>query len=489
MSFAIPPSRNAPCPCGSGKRFKECCGAPGSAPFREPGSEPADPPDVLIERATRHHGAGRLAEAEALYRNALEREPQNAAAMHGIGVLALQRGDAAGGAAHIVRAVALRPDIAEFHGNLGLCYRRLGRVPEAVESQRRSIELDPRKSSRHANLAVALQEEGRMQEALEAFDRALALDPQNAEAQYSRSLLHLALGDYERGWRGYEWRSRCREFANRDLEPRGMRPWSGEPLQGKTLLVRREQGHGDIIQLLRFVPTLADRGGRVLVEAPAELADLARSVDSRAEIIEPGSPSHGVDFYVNLMSLPGLLGTTPEAIANPPPYLKADAAKVREWRARLDGYAGRKIGVAWGGNPLHHNDRNRSCSLQALAPLFELRGSSWFSLQLGPRADEFSAPGAPTITDLRVFLHSYSDTAAAISALDLVITVDTSVAHLAGALARPAWVMIPFAPDWRWLRDRADSPWYPTLRLFRQERAGDWNPVVAALRDALGDLR
>jgi Tetratricopeptide repeat/TPR repeat len=449
------------------------------------GTQPAD---ALVREATRHFLEGRLNEAEELYRKALRQEPGNAIATHCLGVLAMQRGDAIGGVELMERAVAARDDIAEFHANLGLCYRRLGRVREAIESHQRAIALDPRNSTRHANLAVALQEEGRVADALDAFDRALQLDPQNAEAHYSRSLAHLVIGDYRRGWAGYEWRARCREFANRDLEPAGMTPWLGEDLEGKTLLVRREQGHGDMIQLLRFVPLLADRGARVRVEVPGELAELARSVDPRVDIVEPGERRPGIDFYVNLLSLPGRLSVTAEAIPNPPPYLTPDPARVRDWRARLAGYPGRKIGLAWGGNPLHHNDRNRSCALRALAPLLEVQGISWFSLQLGSAAEQLAAPGARAIVDLREFLHSYSDTAAAIAALDLVISVDTSVAHLGGAIASPVWVLVPYAPDWRWLRDRTDSPWYPTVRLFRQEVAGDWTAVVEALRSALGRL-
>lgn len=445
-------------------------------------------PDALLNEAGRHHQAGRLKEAEDLYGKVLRQQPGNAVATHFLGVVAMQRGDAQTGAALMERAIAARDDVADFHANLGLCYRRLGRVKDAIESHRRSIELDPLRSSQHANLAVALQEEGRLAEALAAFDRALELDPQNAEAHYSRSLAHLLLGDYARGWAGYEWRVRCREFANRDLEPRGMRPWRGEPLEGKTLLVRREQGHGDTIQLLRFAPLLADRGARVRFEVPAELAELARSVDSRVDIVDPGTAPQGIDFYVNLMSLPGRLSVAAEAIPNPPPYLAPDPVRVREWSARLRGHAGKKIGLVWAGNPLHHNDRNRSCPLPALAPLFALEGLSWFSLQLGSAADQLALPGAPAIVDLRESLRSYSDTAAAIEALDLVISVDTSAAHLGGALARPVWLLVPHAPDWRWFRARADSPWYPTLRLFRQEAAGDWTGVVEAVRTALARL-
>jgi tetratricopeptide (TPR) repeat protein len=445
----------------------------------------AAPVDALLKEAGRHHQAGRLEEARALYAEALRLQPGHAVAMHFLGVVALQRGDVQAATLLMEKAIAARDDVPDFHANLALCYRRLGRVGDAIVSHRRSIALDPLRSSRHSNLAVALQEEGQIPEALAAFDRALELDPQNAEAHYSRSLAHLLLGDYARGWAGYEWRSRCREFSGRDLEPRALRPWHGEPLEGTTLLVRREQGHGDTIQLLRFLPLLADRGARVRVEVPAELAELAGSVDSRVEVVAPGTASQGIDFYVNLMSVPGRLAVTADAIPNPPPYLVPDPERVGAWRERMSGYPGRKIGLAWAGNPHHHNDRNRSCPLAALAPLFAVTGLSWFSLQLGSAADALALPGAPPLVDLRPILRSYSDTAAAMEALDLVISVDTSVAHLGGALARPAWVLIPHAPDWRWFRERGDSPWYPTLRLFRQEAAGDWGSAIAAVRAAL----
>jgi hypothetical protein len=264
-----------------------------------------------------------------------------------------------------------------------------------------------------------------------------------------------------------------------------MRPWLGEPLAGKTILVRREQGHGDVIQFLRLAPCLADRGAHVLVEAPVELAELAHSADTRLDIVEPDRPRPEADFYVNLMSLPRWLDVSLGSIPNAPPYLKPDAARAGFWRARLTDAPGRKVGLVWGGNPQHHNDRNRSCPLAVLAPLLDAPECRWFSLQRGPAAGQLGLPETAAIRDLGRDLHTYSDTAAAISALDLVITVDTSVAHLAGALARPAWVMIPHAPDWRWLRDREDSPWYPSLRLFRQAKAGDWPGVVKAIRAAL----
>jgi tetratricopeptide (TPR) repeat protein len=487
MMSAPPPSRNSPCPCGSGKRYKQCCGAV-VAPPASPAAAARTPED-LLRRAAQLHQAGRLDEAEALYLEATRLEPGNPLAIHYLGVLAMQRGDLARSAGLMRQALAARPEIVDFHTNLGLCLRRLGHLAEAIECHRRAATLDPRNPIRHNNLAIALQEQGRIDEALETFGRALALDPDNAEAHYNRGLAYLVTGDYARGWEEYEWRARCREFAERNLTPAGLRPWRGEALAGRTLLVRREQGHGDMIQFLRFVPALAERAARVFVEAPAELEALARSVDARVTVIEPDRPPPEVDLYVNLMSIPRWLGVTLDEIPNGPPYLRPDPVRCEQWRNRLAGHPGAKVGLVWGGNPLHHNDRNRSCPLPLLAGLLAVPGYRWFSLQRGPSADQLSLPAAAGVTDLGVLLQDYSDTAAAMNALDLVITVDTSAAHLAGALSRPAWVMVPHAPDWRWLRDRDDSPWYPSLRLFRQREAGDWHGVVEAMRIALQEMR
>jgi hypothetical protein len=202
-------------------------------------------------------------------------------------------------------------------------------------------------------------------------------------------------------------------------------------------------------------------------------------------IVEPGSSPAGIDYYVNLMSVPGWLGVTLETLARSAPYLTPDPVRVRAWQSRLGAYPGRRVGLVWGGNPGHHNDRNRSCPLALMKSLTELDGYSWFSLQHGPAAGQLSSLEGSRIVDLAGDLPAYADTAAALFALDLVVTVDTSVAHLAGAVGRPAWVLIPCAPDWRWLRDRSDSPWYPTLRLFRQKSAGDWPAVIDDLQDAL----
>ncbi|NJD87506.1 MAG: tetratricopeptide repeat protein [Betaproteobacteria bacterium] len=484
MISAPPPSRNSPCPCGSGKRYKDCCGALGTVPAANAPGRTRDP-QALLAQATGRHQAGRLDEARALYEEVLAVDPRNAFATHYLGVLAMQRGDLDTALERLEASAAMRPDLPAFHANLGLCRRRRGEIRAAIDCQARACELDPRSAEAHSNLAVALQEHGRIAEALAEFGRSLELDPAHAEAHYNRGLALLSIGDYARGWEEFEWRARCREFASRNLVVPGLPPWRGEPLAGRTLYVRVEQGHGDTLQFARFLPALADRGARVVLEAASVLAEILRSVDPRVTLVEPGTFPAGIDCYVNLMSVPRWLGVGLDAIPNPPPYLAVDEAKVRRWRERLAGAAGRTVGIVWGGNPAHHNDRNRSCALAALSGLLDLEGHRWFSLQVGPRARELAQLAHPRLVDLGPELATYAETAAAVSALDLVVSVDTSVVHLAGALGRPAWVMLPKAPDWRWLLDREDSPWYPSLRLFRQKAAGDWRGVIDDVRNAL----
>jgi len=291
-------------------------------------------------------------------------------------------------------------------------------------------------------------------------------------------------GNLAAGWAEYEWRLRCQPFSHDGLALNNIAPWQGEPITGKILLVRREQGAGDTLQFIRFIPQLLQRGARVLLDVSPDLAELSQSIAPAVELLDRNATHPTPDFYVNLMSLPRLLGVTLDNLPATIPYLSPDPCKVAAWHARLDSLRGKKIGIVWAGNPKHANDRNRSCPLDLLSPLFGQDGLAWFSLQKGAAAAQLTRHRT-AITDLGPELHSFSDTAAALSALDLLITVDTSVAHLAGALGRPAWVMLPYAPDWRWLLQREDSPWYPALRLLRQDEGGDWNGVVRKLAAAL----
>jgi hypothetical protein len=375
--------------------------------------------------------------------------------------------------------------VPDFHNNLGLCLRHQDRLREAVLAYRKALALKADYAPARNNLGLDLQALGQARAAVEEFEQAIAAQPGFAEAHWNLGLALLTLGDLVRGWQEYEWRLQCQPFADDGLNLAGVAPWRGEPLTGKTLLVRREQGAGDTIQFLRFVPELRLRGARVLLHVGPEVADLARSVDPGVELFDPVRNAGTVDYFVNLLSLPRWLGITLDNLPAATPYLHVNADRVAAWRTRLAAYPGRRIGLVWGGNPQHKNDRNRSCPLILLKPLLDLPGISWFSLQKGESAKQLAALEGNGIIDLGPDLNSYADTAAALGGLDLLITVDTSVAHVAGAVGCPAWVLIPYAPDWRWLLDREDSPWYPTLRLFRQDATTRWHGVRERLQAAL----
>jgi hypothetical protein len=263
--------------------------------------------------------------------------------------------------------------------------------------------------------------------------------------------------------------------------------WSGEDLAGRAIFLHAEQGYGNTIQGLRYVPLVAARGARVVLEVPPPLFRLARSVGGVAELVAAGQALPRFDFACPLLSLPRGFATTLETIPAEVPYLAPLPEATAPWRDRLDG-PGFKVGIAWAGSPLHRHDAQRSIDIETLAPLFQLDAVRWFSLQTGDRVGDLVRLPGGRVTDLAPHLTDFAETAAAIAHLDLVITVDTAVAHVAGALARPAWVMLRFRPDWRWLIAREDSPWYPTLRLFRQRARGDWDEVVARVGAALHDL-
>ncbi|MBN9426963.1 MAG: glycosyltransferase [Burkholderiales bacterium] len=519
--------RNDPCPCGSGKRYKQCCGAlsgdaagNGAAAGNSAaaGAQNSDQaaqagPQQLLAAAMQLHQAGQLDRARALYERVLAFEA-NATAEHYLGVIELQRGRAADGERRIRAAIEREPGNVDFHNNLGLALRAQDRLDEAIAAYRAAIALSEAYAPAWNNLALDLQQLGRVDEAIECFDRAIAIKNDFAQAHFSRALALLLKGDFENGWVGYEWRIGCPEYGPQRLllkDRPDRRYWQGEPLAGKTLLLRAEQGLGDTVQFVRYADALAQLGATVLVEtADAGLAELLRSAPGVAQTCMPGSgtPLPASDYYCCMMSLPRLLGTTLANVPAPRSYLRADEARRESWRARLAtldkqtvaratieggslpatqaGINGprRRIGLAWAGNPNHANDSKRSCPLAELAPLFDLPGIDWISLQKGSAQAQLQAvPNAPV--DWSADLHSYADTAALIAELDLVISVDTSVAHVAGALGVPVWVMLPFAPDFRWLLDRSDNPWYPEARLFRQARRSDWGSVVQALRSAL----
>jgi tetratricopeptide (TPR) repeat protein len=485
------------------------------------------------------HWQGKLPEAEKLYLRALEEDPDDPDALHLLGVLCNDRGRAGDAVELIERAIAIRPDVARYHSDLGNALCGLGRIPEAITCYVRAIELepatgayhvnlgaafrdagesiraieayqgalaiDPRSAQAHNNLGVVLADEGRLDEAIASFHRAIEIDrnyadahtnlgvtlyanrraeegighcrravelsPDFAKAHSNLALILLGTGHFRQGWIEHEWRWKC----NPAFKPRpfSQPQWNGEPLAGKTILLHAEQGFGDAIQFARYVPLIARRAKQVIVECQPALARLFHSLYGPATVIPSGYPLPPFDAHCSLMSLPYALGD--ENIPVEIHYLGPGSSLVNAWRAKLGSTHAKQIGIAWAGRPTHSDDRNRSMPPEHLSILASVPGIEWHSLLKNPPegvAAEFR------ILDHSFALNDFADTAALIANLDLVISVDTAVAHLAGAMAKPTWLLLPFAAEWRWMLDRVDSPWYPTMRLFRQERWGDWAGVM-----------
>jgi tetratricopeptide (TPR) repeat protein len=476
-------------------------------------------PHMLANRGTALVALGRFEEAAASFEQAIALQPDSAraAAYHDLGVYLQGLERLAQAADAYGKAIALQPALAPAWRERGLCLARLGRLDEALTSLDRALALVPEDAETvaargialylsgrldsalavfdralalapdgaaiHNNRGLVLQALGRFDEALAGFEQALASRPQFAEAHWNKAFILILLGDYAAGWRLFEWRWRrggsppAREFP--------VPLWLGaESLAGKTLLLHAEQGLGDTLQMLRYAPVLAARGARVLLQVQPPLVELASRVQGVAAVVGPGDV-FALDVHCPLMSLPLALGTRIDTVPAAVPYLSAPEAKIAQWRARLGPRTRRRIGLAWAGSATHENDRNRSIALRALLPLLDA-DADIFSLQREYRpADEAVLRADGRIRSHAEALEDFSDTAALIEPMDLVISVDTSAAHLAGALGKPVFVLLPWVPDYRWGLERDDSPWYPAARLFRQPRAGDWDSVIAEVAAAL----
>ena len=391
------------------------------------------------------------------------------------------------------RAIELRPAYADAHCNRGAALHALKRYDQALAACDRCIALQPDHAQAHCNRGVTLQDLMRCDEALASYDRALALQPDFAGAHNNAALCRLLVGDYERGWREHEWRWQTDQFAGeRRSFPQPLWLGSGE-IEGKTILVYAEQGFGDTLQFCRYVPLIAARGARVVLEVQRPLQEVMRTLEGAAQVISRGEPPPAFDLHCPLLSLPLALRTRLDTIPACTPYLAAPLDKVRAWRDRLGGHGKRRVGLVWAGNPRKELancnliDAIRSMEFAQLGPLLELPGCEFYSLQKGDDAvaQLRSSPVRQRVVDWADDLHDFSDTAALVENLDLVIAVDTAVAHLAGALNKPVWLLNRYSTCWRWLLDREDSPWYPTARLFRQDVDRRWDGVVARVCAAL----
>ena len=474
--------------------------------------------ESMLHDAVALHRAGRLAEAEPVYLALLRDNPRHFDALHLLGVVRQQQGRHLEAVEFIGRALSLRPDDAAALSNRGLSLRELGRAHEALASCEQALRLKPDYADAHNNRGLALAALRRPAEALKSyeaalahapshldalnnrgialfdmdrgdeavacFDRALAIRPGHAHAHWNRAQVLLLSGDFARGWPEHEWRL----ASNPGLPRNFAQPlWLGDaPLAGKTILLHAEQGLGDTIQFCRYAPMVAAHGPRVVLEVQRPLVDLMRTLDGAIEVVARGDALPDFDFHCPLLSLPLAFKTELATIPAQVPYLRAPAGAM-DWNARL-GTKRPRIGLVWSGNPGHKRDAARSIPFYALMPLFEL-DAAFVSLQKDVRdSDAPVLKQTGRVIDISSNLTSFADTAALIATLDLVFSVDTSVAHLAGALGKPLWLLLPQVPDWRWLMRRDDSPWYPTARLFRQDATRAWGPVVARLRAALGEM-
>ena len=434
---------------------------------------------------------GRHEEAVAAARRALALRADYPEALNNLGVSlnALGRNEAA--IAAFETALAGRADYAEAWINLGDILRRCCRHEAAEASFRRAIALRSGDASAYGSLALVLDEQDRPEEAMALLDLAIALKPDDAEARHHRAMLLLRLGRFARGWAEYDWRFSISQAAGA-FRPSAQTLWRGEPLEGRAILLTPEQGIGDTIQFCRYAPLVAalaaPLGGQVRLGAPRPLVRLLRSSFPDIKVIAEGEavPDHAL--HCPLLSLPHAFRTTLETVPASIPYLAPPDEALARWRARLPRMAALRCGIVWAGNPGHPNDRRRSLAFCDLAPLWALDGVRWHSLQVGSRSADLAEAPAGRIADLAPDLTDFAETAAAIMQLDVVVTPDTAVAHLAGSLGTPALVMLAFATDWRWLRGQDSSPWYPGMRLFRQNRQSAWRPVIEAVAAALAAM-
>lgn len=443
--------------------------------------------DQRLQRARALILADRPADAVEELDALLAREPRRADAYINMGVALKKLGRVADAIAAYRTALEIAPDDPGALNNLGTALQEEDRYEEAADCFRQAIAAKPESGDAYVNLGLALRALGRVDEALEAARQGADRNPGQAEARTGLGFLLLLKGDLEAGFREYEWRTRMADFPS----PRrhfSIPAWDGGDCAGRTILVHDEQGVGDAIQFIRYAPLLKARGARVVVECNTQLTRLLSSMPGVDAVIGRFTQPPPVDAYVSLLSLPHLLGTTPETVPAEVPYLFAEPELAARWGERLGPRRGLRVGLVWAGNPEFKDDRNRSPGLAAFRPLLDVPGVEVYALQKGNGRRDLETwpePLPPNFTDLGPEIGNFADTAAAMRHLDLVISSCTGPTHLAGALGRPTWTVLPMACDWRWLDHGDTTVWYPTMRLFRQERRGEWGPVVERVRTAL----
>ncbi len=429
-------------------------------------------------------------DAVASSRRALELDPGSAELHNSLAIALQESGLYEEAVASFRDSIARNPNYAVVHYNLARTLVLLVRLEEAEKEYVRAIQLAPADFEAHNNLGTLLQLRGNISDAMACYEATLRYKPDAAQAHRNRAMLWLLSGDFVRGWPEYEWRMGMSDIPRPNYpQPR----WQGQPLAGCTILLWSEQGIGDVIQFVRYAPLIKQSGAHVLLGTPTSLHALLKTAPGVDRVVSGEIGEDSFDYQIPLMSLPAACGTTAETIPMTIPYLHAESERVAAWRETLAAIEGFKVGIGWQGNPDFKFDRHRSMPLACFAPLASCEGVKLFSLQKGPGREQL-APLSDTlpVVDLGASLDeggsAFVDTAAVMMNLDLVITSDTAIAHLAGALGVPVWVALQHLPDWRWQLDRPDCPWYPTMRLFRQTAFGDWDGVFAKIAAELRSL-
>jgi tetratricopeptide (TPR) repeat protein len=443
--------------------------------------------DAMSNLGLALHATGRFDEAIASYRSALLLAPDHPEILYNLGNACLELGRIDEALASYDGVLAREPGHAGALVNRGNTLMRFNRPVEAIASYDTALTAMLGHPQILTNRGHALRRLDRPAEALRDFEAALSAAPEFPEAHFEAAMTRLTMGDFDAGWKSYEWRWKTGAFARQRRQLRAPLWLGGEPVAGKTILLHAEQGFGDTIQFIRYAPLLARRGAKVICEVQPELQHLLSQFEG-VTVIASGEPLPAFDLHTPLLSLPLAFKTQPETIPAAIPYLTAPINRVAWWRDRLPP-ARLRAGFVWSGQPSHKNDLNRSIALARFATLFKDSSVSCFSLQRDLRAADGDAlRGLPNLVDLGSGLRNFADTAAIISLLDIVISVDTAVAHLAGALGKPVVILLPHAADFRWMRNRKDTPWYPTAKLFRQPAFGDWDSVIGRIGDELRQL-
>ncbi len=444
--------------------------------------------EALNYMGTAYSRQGHEQVALKCHMKALDTRPDHPPTLKCLGDLYKKQKDYDQAVSYYQKAVQLNPQNPNAYIDLGGAFYQQNDMQKAISCCKKAICFNPDNADAHYNLGITLEGLGHYENALAEYNETLRIDPEYIDAVWNRSLLYLLKGNFDAGWRDYESRIHTQDWKNAFPHLEQLPRWDGASFKGKRLYIQDEQGMGDTIQFLRYIPMVKKLGGEIVFKTKKPLLDLISTfdgIDSLGIISREKERHLSSDLYAPILSLARIFRTTLQTIPENGPYLTAPGEKIEKWCKELT-RPGLNMGLVWAGNPNHKKDHLRSCKLNQFAPLTKIGGINWYGIQKGDAAEQAKVFHEHNfVTNFNGRLETFADTAGLIANLDLIISVDTAVAHLAGAMGKPVWVILPFSPDWRWMLDRDDSPWYPTMRLFRQPRHGDWDSVIHELQRAL----